>query len=96
MTSATTDVSYRQNISICRGDTVCSKRGTGIEPKLLWLLTNKLETVWPTLPTHRVRYIANITDHDDVGVVCWDQNTFTPRKDVSCQNNKKKITTPPK
>jgi hypothetical protein len=39
---------------------------------------------------HCPRIISNITGHDDLDVVCWDQNTFTPRKDVSCQNNEKK------
>jgi len=50
--------------------------------------------VWPTLPKLRICYIANITDHGDIGVVWWDQNTFSSRKDVSSQNNEK-ITTPP-
>jgi hypothetical protein len=27
-------------------------------------------------------------DHDDAGVVWWDQNTFTQKKDVSFQYNK--------
>jgi hypothetical protein len=33
--------------------------------------------VWPTLPTYRVCYIANIRYHYDVGVVLREQNTFT-------------------
>ena len=66
---------------------MCCERDTGIEPTLLWRLnavypyrTNGNCGVWPTLPTYRVCYIGNITDHDDVGGVWWDKNTFRRKK----------------
>lgn len=55
---------------------MCCERDTGTAPTLLWRLnavhpyqTNWNCGVWPTLSTYSVRYIGNITYHDDIGVV---------------------------
>ena len=69
---------------------MCCECDTGIEPAMLWRLnavhtyrTNWNCGVWPT---HRLCYIGNISDHDDVGVVWWDQNTVRRKK--ICFHNK--------
>lgn len=65
---------------------MCCEHDTGIEPRLLWLLTDTLE-LFCVAHTAHVQSIASITDHDDDDDdVWWDQNTFALKKNISFQN----------